>query len=63
VEPVQKAFTPEEDEIRYAQELIRQFNENQANGQGAFAMDGAMVDMPMITRAKNLLARANITLE
>ncbi|MAT44010.1 MAG: citrate lyase subunit beta [Anaerolineaceae bacterium] len=63
VEPVQKAFTPEEDEIRYAQELIRQFNENQSNGQGAFAIDGAMVDMPMITRAKNLLARANITTE
>ncbi len=63
VEPVQKAYTPEEDEIRYAQELIRKFEESQANGQGAFAIDGAMVDMPVITRAKNLLARANITSE
>ncbi len=61
VEPVTKAFTPEEDEIRYAQELIRQFEENQTNGHGAFAVDGAMVDMPVITRAKNLLARANIS--
>lgn len=63
VEPVQKAFTPEEDEIHYAQELIRKFEENQANGQGAFAVDGAMVDMPVITRAKNLLARANISIK
>lgn len=58
IEPVQTAFTPDEDEIRYAQELIRRFEENQANGQGAFALDGAMVDMPVITRAKNTLARA-----
>ncbi len=58
VEAVQRAFSPDEDEILYARELIRKFEENQANGMGAFALDGEMVDMPVISRARNLLARA-----
>ena len=58
VKPVATAFTPDEDEIAYAKQLIHKFEENQANGQGAFAVDGAMVDMPVIYRARNLLERA-----
>lgn len=58
IEPVQRAFTPSEDEVRQAQELIRAFEASVANGKGAFGLDGRMVDMPVIRRAENVLSRA-----
>ncbi len=61
VQPVQEAFSPTADQIRAAAELIRAFEEHQKNGRGAFAMDGRMIDMPVVKRARNLLFRAGIT--
>jgi citrate lyase beta subunit len=58
VECVQRAFTPDQEEIEYALQIIQQFEESQQNGQGAFALDGAMVDRPVVTRARHLLERA-----
>lgn len=58
IDPVQRAFTPSEDEVRQAQELIRAFEASVANGKGAFGLDGRMVDMPVIRRAENVLSRA-----
>jgi citrate lyase beta subunit len=59
VAPIQKVFTPTEDEIAYAQRLIDAFNEHQAAGAGVFALDGRMVDMPMVRAAQAVLARAH----
>lgn len=58
IEPVQEAFTPDDDEIEYALSLIKKFEENEQNGQAAFAVDGVMVDLPVIIRAQSLLRRA-----
>lgn len=58
IDSVQRAFTPSEDEVRQAQELIRAFEASVANGKGAFGLDGRMVDMPVIRRAENVLSRA-----
>lgn len=60
VEPVQKAFTPGEDEVREAEKVVRLFEENQKSGKGAFAIEGKMVDMPVVKRAQNILRRAGI---
>jgi citrate lyase subunit beta-like protein len=60
VQPVQEAFTPSQDEVRSARQLIDAFEENQRNGRGAFAMDGRMVDMPVVKRARNVLERAGL---
>jgi citrate lyase beta subunit len=58
IEPVQNAFTPDDDEIEYALSLIKKYEENEQNGQAAFAVDGVMVDLPVIVRAQGLLRRA-----
>ena len=60
VEPVQKAFTPSALEIEKARALLAAFQVHQAGGRGAFEYDGKMVDMPVIRKAQNILARAGI---
>lgn len=58
VGPVQEAFTPDNEAIAQAVRLMRAFDEHQNAGRGAFAMDGKMVDMPLIRAAEQVLARA-----
>ncbi len=58
VEPVQDAFTPSAEEIERARALLAAFEQHQRRGAGAFAVDGQMVDKPVIRQAENLLARA-----
>jgi citrate lyase beta subunit len=58
VGPVQAAFIPDEASILQAQHLVQAFADHQAQGSGAFALDGKLVDRPLIRAAENLLARA-----
>jgi citrate lyase beta subunit len=58
VAPVQSAFTPDDESIARASALVQAFEEQQARGSGAFALDGRLVDMPVIKAAQNLLERA-----
>lgn len=60
VEPVQAAFTPDEAAVKEAQEIVRLAEEHQANGKGAFAIAGKMVDMPVVKRAQNILRKAGL---
>lgn len=54
------AFTPAPDEIAAAQRLLTAYHTHQAAGTGVFALDGKMVDAPMLRAAQRLLARAGI---
>ncbi|MBP7690583.1 MAG: CoA ester lyase [Anaerolineales bacterium] len=58
IAPVQAAFTPSAAAIAHAQRLITAFQAHQAAGQGAFALDGKMVDKPMLRAAEQVLAKA-----
>ncbi|RMF39462.1 MAG: CoA ester lyase [Anaerolineae bacterium] len=58
IAPVQQAFTPTDEAIAAARRLVEAFEAHQARGTGAFAVDGAMVDAPMIKAAQQILARA-----
>lgn len=58
VAPVQAAFTPSPEAVAQAQRLIAAFQAHQAAGQGAFALDGKMVDRPMLRAAELVLAKA-----
>ncbi|WP_299024113.1 CoA ester lyase [uncultured Thermanaerothrix sp.] len=58
VAPVQAAFTPSAEEIAWARELMAAFTAYQAQGKGAFAWQGQMVDRPVIRRAEGILVRA-----
>jgi citrate lyase subunit beta/citryl-CoA lyase len=51
------AFTPKADEVAHAKKLIEADKKAQAEGRGSFSVDGKMIDIPVIDRARKLLAR------
>jgi citrate lyase subunit beta-like protein len=58
VEPVQTAFTPSDEAIMSASYLVAAFEMHQNQGAGAFALDGKMIDMPLLKNAQKILERA-----
>lgn len=58
VQPVQEAFTPSDEAIDYARRVLETFEEHQAEGAGAYELDGRMIDMPLLKNAQKVLARA-----
>lgn len=58
VEPVQTAFTPGDDAIAQARRIVEAFEASQKEGKGAFALDGRMIDMPLLKNAQKVLERA-----
>ena len=57
VTALNEAFTPKPDEVAYARKLIEADKKAQAEGRGSFSVDGKMIDIPVIDRARKLLAR------
>ncbi len=62
IAPILEAFRPASEEVERARRLVQAHGEHQARGAGAFAFEGRMVDMPVIRAARNVLARAGISL-
>jgi len=58
VGPVQAAFTPSDEAIAYARRVVETFEANQREGKGAYALDGKMIDMPLLKNAQKVLDRA-----
>jgi citrate lyase beta subunit len=58
VAPVQEAFTPSDAAIEYARRVVATFEAHQAQGTGAYDLDGKMIDMPLLKNAQKVLARA-----
>ncbi len=58
VEPVQAAFTPNAEAIAHAQRIVEMFEASQSKGAGAYALDGKMIDMPLVKNAQKVLDRA-----
>jgi citrate lyase subunit beta-like protein len=58
--PVQQSFTPDEEAIKQAEEILRLYNQNQESGIGAFAIEGRMIDAPIVKAAERVLERARI---
>jgi citrate lyase subunit beta-like protein len=58
VAPVQEAFTPSDEAIAYALRVQQAFEKHQKAGKGAFALDGKMIDAPIMKSAQRVLALA-----
>ncbi len=58
VEPVQTAFTPNDESIAYAKRIVETFEVSQKEGKGAYSLDGKMIDMPLLKNAQKVLERA-----
>jgi citrate lyase beta subunit len=55
---VQEAFTPSVEEVDYAKRVVETFEASQREGKGAYALDGKMIDMPLLKNARKVLDRA-----
>lgn len=60
IDVVHEIFTPTEAEIRKAYKIVKEFNKNTSAGIGVFAIDGKMVDAPVVARATYVLELAGI---
>lgn len=58
VRVTQEAFTPSDKAIAYARRIVETFEASQKEGKGAYALDGKMIDMPLLKNAQKVLARA-----
>ena len=55
VETVNRVFTPSEAELEWARRVLEAYREALREGRGAVALDGKMVDMPIVRHAERLL--------
>ena len=58
LEIINETFSPSADEIDYARRVVEAWDAAEAAGRGSLALDGRMVDVPVVKRAQNLLALA-----
>jgi citrate lyase subunit beta/citryl-CoA lyase len=58
IDAVNTAFTPTVAELDYCRKVIQAFDEAQARGDGAVAFGGQLLDLPIIERARRMLALA-----
>ena len=58
VTALNEAFTPSAEDVAYAQKLIQADAKAAAEGRGSFQVDSKMIDIPVIERARKMIARA-----
>ena len=56
IETVNDVFAPSAIEVSYARRVVSAFEEGQAKGHGAVALDGKLLDQPIVERARRTLA-------
>lgn len=56
--PIHTIFTPTAAEMAWAQRVITAYDEAIARGTGAINLDGKLIDVPMVARARRVLERA-----
>src|SRR3954469_1213101 len=54
---VNEEYSPSAEEVAYARRIIDLDKEAAKSGRGSFALDGKMIDIPIIVRAQKLIAR------
>ncbi len=60
IEIIHEVFSPSDEEIRVAVKIVKAYNANIAKGIGVFALDGKMIDAPVVNRAQLVLDLADI---
>lgn len=59
IEIVNRCFTPSAEEITWARRVVDAFRASQHAGHGAFALDGKMIDLPVVRQAERILAQVD----
>ena len=59
IEVVETVFRPTDAEVEYARRVVKAFEAAETAGAGAVAVDGQMVDLPVVERARRVLQMAS----
>ena len=59
VELINTSFSPTAEEVAYCRKVVEAFQAGQARGDGAIAFGGQMLDLPVVERARRVLALAD----
>ena len=60
IETINKIFSPSVQEIEYAQKVMTAWEQAESQGEGSIALDGKMIDVPVVKRAQNVLIAAGL---
>ena len=55
---VNEEYSPSPEEIAFSRRILSEDEKAKASGRASFAIDGKMIDVPVVERARRLLARA-----
>ena len=58
VEDINALFAPNPEEIEYARRVVAASEEAEVAGRGSTSLDGKMIDVPIVKRARSLLSQA-----
>jgi citrate lyase subunit beta/citryl-CoA lyase len=58
VAPINRAFSPSEEDIAHARRVVESFRAAEASGSAAYMLDGAMIDYAIVVRAQRVLDAA-----
>lgn len=59
IEPINECFSPSSEEIQQAKQIVETFEESEKLGKGSTSLDGDMIDIPVVKRARSLLESAH----
>ena len=60
VKPINEAFTPDSEEIAWAERVLDARDRANEEGRGVFRVDGEMIDAPLIAQAERIKERARV---
>lgn len=58
IDVINTVFSPGKDEVEWAEQVVRAFDEAQARGDGSIALGGQLIDLPIVERARRTLELA-----
>ncbi|HEU4341206.1 MAG TPA: CoA ester lyase [Candidatus Binatia bacterium] len=58
IDPINTLFSPTAEEVSYAEQVIKAFEEANARGDGSIAFGGQLIDRPIVERARRTLELA-----
>lgn len=61
IETINSCFSPTAAEIEHARHIVAAFEEAERRGRGSTSLDGRVIDVPVVKRARALLAQADST--
>ena len=60
IDTINDAFSPSSAEIEYARRVVAAFEEAERLGRGSTSLDGKVIDVPVVRRARSLLEQAGV---